>query len=144
MYSEKTFKNYIFWIQVKRFFLMVLFTIIGVAFGLLLGKLLEGTLRLQGYTNTLIIVFALVFFVMSLLLTAGTGKEVQDGYWKIAVLRKLTVIQKLLESSVKIQMKKMNLNSSKITAKQNEQKIKTKVIENDKDKDEVKLSQEVK
>lgn len=29
MYSEKTFKNYIFWIQVKRVFLIILLSCLG-------------------------------------------------------------------------------------------------------------------
>ena len=97
MYSEKTFKNYIFWIQVKRFVIMFIMTVVGVLLGLLTGKILEGTANIKGYTTILIIIFALVFFVLSLLFTSGTGKEVQDGYWKIAVLRKLTAIQKTLD-----------------------------------------------
>ena len=54
-------------------------------------------MQVSSYNNTIVIVSTLIFFAISLLLTASTGKEVQDGYWKIAVLRKLTVIQKDLE-----------------------------------------------
>lgn len=54
-------------------------------------------MQVSSYNNTIVIVSTLIFFAFSLLLTANTGKEVQDGYWKIAVLRKLTVIQKDLE-----------------------------------------------
>ena len=97
MYSEKTFKNYIFWIQVKRVFLIILLSCLGAGLGVLIGGILKSTLQTSQYNNIIIVVSTLIFFAISLLLTAGTGKEVQDGYWKIAVLRKLTVIQKDIE-----------------------------------------------
>jgi ABC-type transport system involved in multi-copper enzyme maturation permease subunit len=97
MYSEKSFKNYIFWIQVKRVFLIILLSCIGSAIGALIGSILKSALQISTYNTLIVIVSTLIFFIISLLLTAGTGKEVQDGYWKIALLRKLTVIQKNLE-----------------------------------------------
>ena len=86
MYSEKTFKNYIFWVQVKRVFVIILLSCLGAALGILIGKLLESIIQVTTFNNIIIVV-----------LTVGTGEKVQDGYWKIAVLRKLTVIQKNLE-----------------------------------------------
>ena len=97
MYSEKTFKNYIFWVQVKRVFIMIVLTIIGATLGILIGKILESTVKVTAFNNMIIVVSTIIFFLISLLLTIGTGKQVQDGYWKIAVLRKLTAIQKSLE-----------------------------------------------
>lgn len=97
MYSEKTFKNYIFWTQVKRIVIIIILSCLGSAIGILIGKILESTMKLTSFNNIIIIVSTTVFFLLSLLLTVGTGKQVQDGYWKIAVLRKLTVIQKNLE-----------------------------------------------
>lgn len=99
MYSEETFKNYIFWLQVKRVVLIILFSIIGAGLGIGIGMLLKGTLQVSSYNNAIIIVLTILFFLLSLLITAGTGKEVQDGYWKIAVLRKLTAIQKTMEET---------------------------------------------
>ena len=99
MYDENTFKNYIFWIKVKRVFFMVVFSIIGVAIGVALSELIVNILRFDTYLRPVIITIStLLFFAISLLVTAGTGKEVQDGYWKIAVLRKLTVISKKLDN----------------------------------------------
>ena len=97
MYSEKTFKNYIFWVQVKRVFVIILLSCLGAALGILIGKLLESIIQVTTFNNIIIVVSTIVFFLLSLLLTVGTGEKVQDGYWKIAVLRKLTVIQKNLE-----------------------------------------------
>lgn len=97
MYSEKTYKNYIFWVQVKRFVVIVLLSCLGAALGVLIGKILESTVKLTSFNNIIIAVSTIVFFLLGLLLTVGTGKQVQDGYWRIAVLRKLTVIQKNLE-----------------------------------------------
>ena len=99
MYSEKTFKNYIFWIQVKRVVLMILLSCIGAGIGVGIGAVLKGTVNITEYNTIIIIVSTIIFFLLSLIITAGTGKEVQDGYWKIALLRKLTAIQKTLETS---------------------------------------------
>ena len=99
MYSEKTFKNYIFWIQVKRVVLMILLSCIGAGIGVGIGAVLKGTVNITEYNTIIIIVSTIIFFLLSLIITAGTGKEVQDGYWKIALLRKLTAIQKTLETN---------------------------------------------
>lgn len=99
MYSEKTFKNYIFWIQVKRVVLIILFSCIGAALGVLISELYESITRSNTFNVLIIVVSTILMFLFSLLLTMGTGKEVQDGYWKIAVLRKLTTIQKLIEAN---------------------------------------------
>ena len=40
----------------------------------------------------------LLFFGIASLITSGTSKEVQEAYWRIAVLRKLTVISKKLDA----------------------------------------------
>lgn len=99
MYDENTFKNYIFWLKVKRVFFMIVFSIIGAFIGLAISELVVNILLFDGYLKPIIITIStLLFFAISLLVTAGTGKEVQDGYWKIAVLRKLTVISKKLDN----------------------------------------------
>ena len=97
MYSEKAYKNYIFWVQVKRVVVIIILSCIGAALGVLIGKVLESTVQVTEYNNAITAGSTIIFFLLSLLLTVGTGKEVQDGYWKVAVLRKLTVIQKNLE-----------------------------------------------
>lgn len=99
MYSEKTFKNYIFWIQVKRVVLIILLSCIGAGIGIGIGAVLKGTVNITDYNSLIIAVSTIIFFLLSLIITAGTGKEVQDGYWKIALLRKLTAIQKTLETN---------------------------------------------
>lgn len=99
MYDENTFKNYIFWLKVKRVFFMIVFSIIGAFIGLAISELIVNVLLFDEYLKPIIITIStLLFFAISLLVTAGTGKEVQDGYWKIAVLRKLTVISKKLDN----------------------------------------------
>ena len=99
MYDENTFKNYIFWLKVKRVFFMIVLSIIGAFIGLAISELVVNVLLFDEYLKPIIITIStLLFFAISLLVTAGTGKEVQDGYWKIAVLRKLTVISKKLDN----------------------------------------------
>ena len=98
MYNENTFKNYIFWIRVKRIFLIVVFSIVGALVGALISQYVVDVLLFKSMYRTLIVGGCVLFMVaIALLLTANTGKEVQDGYWKIAVLRKLTVISKKLD-----------------------------------------------
>lgn len=99
MYDESSFKNYIFWLKVKRVFLMILFAIIGAFIGIVLSQFLIDVLLVLDSNFRVVIIGAstLLLFGISLLLTAGTGKEVQEGYWKMAVLRKLTVISKKLD-----------------------------------------------
>ena len=99
MYDENSFKNYIFWMQVKRVFLMIVFSLVGAFLGILLSQFLIDVLLLLagGFKVVIIAISTLLFFGISLLLTAGTGKDVQEGYWKMAVLRKLTVISKKLD-----------------------------------------------
>ncbi|MCX4303575.1 MAG: hypothetical protein OSJ66_06185 [Clostridia bacterium] len=100
MYDESTFQNYIFWLKVKRIFLIVLLTIIGAVVGVVLSQfLVDILLVLNGVFKTIIIVAStLLFFGISLLITANVGRDVQEGYWKMAVLRKLTVISKKLDA----------------------------------------------
>ncbi len=99
MYDENTFKNYIFWIKVKRIFLMAVFSIIGAFIGVAISQLVVNILLFDPIFRVMIITIStLLFFAISLLITTNTGKEVQDGYWKIAVLRKLTVISKKLDA----------------------------------------------
>ena len=99
MYDENTFQNYIFWLKVKRVFLMILFSIIGAIVGIVLSQFLVDVLKVLDtiFKAIIIIVSTLLFFGISLLLTANVGRDVQEGYWKMAVLRKLTVISKKLD-----------------------------------------------
>ena len=116
MYDENTFKNYIFWIKVKRVFFMVVFSIIGAVLGVALSELIVNILRFDAYLKPIIITIStLLFFAISLLVTAGTAKEVQDGYWKIAVLRKLTVISKKLDN-VQISTNSKPISTEKLSS----------------------------
>ena len=110
MYDENTFKNYIFWLKVKRVFFMIVFSVLGAFVGVAISELIVNILKFEVYLRpTIITISTLLFFAISLLVTAGTGKEVQDGYWKIAVLRKLTVISKKLDN---FQITHLSNNSS--------------------------------
>lgn len=97
MYDETSFKNYIFWLQVRRVFLIILFSIIGCALGVVFSQFLVDVLLFETSKVLIIIISTIIFFAMSLLITVGTSKEIQEGYWKMAVLRKLTVISKKLD-----------------------------------------------
>ena len=99
MYDENSYKNLIFWIKVKRVFLLIIFTILGTSIGVVASSYIIDILMFDpNLRPVIIIVSAILFLLVALLLTANTAKTIQDGYWKIAVLRKLTLISKKLDS----------------------------------------------
>lgn len=132
MYSENSFKNYIFWLKVRRIFFMVIFSIVGALVGIALSEFLINILLFDTFFRIVTITIStLLFFSISWLITATTGKEIQEGYWKIAVLRKLTVISKKLDV-----LEDFDLNSLKkdlsaentLTNKQNNKNLSKKKI----------------
>lgn len=113
MYDEDTFNRHIFWMKFKRVFLLIFFSIIGCIIGIFLSAYLIELLFLPENIRIPIIAgFTLIFFFITLSSTAKISKDIQDGYWKIAVLRKLTLISKKLDSLDSLQ-KLENLDSLK-------------------------------
>ena len=110
MYNEKSFQNYIFWTKVRRIFLILLFSIIGCLIGIFISDIINTITINDSYRPIIISILTLMFFAISLLLTIGTAREVQDGYWKMAVLRKLTVMSKKLDSLGELENFKEELN----------------------------------
>ena len=109
MYNENSFLSYISGLKVRRVFFMIVFSIIGALVGVLLSDFIVDVLMFGAFFRILIIVIStLLFFAMSLLLTINTAKDIQEGYWKVALLRKLTVISKKLDS-----LDNLNMNSLK-------------------------------
>ncbi len=99
MYNEKAFKNHIFWMKVKRVFLILVFAAAGALAGVMISDVVINVLFLNIlYRTPIIIVSTLLMVALALLLTAGTGKAVQDAYWKMALLRKVIVISKKLDN----------------------------------------------
>lgn len=99
MYNEDSYTRHLTWVKAKRIFSMVLFSIIGCLIGVLISSFLITVLMYDEIFRPVIIaVSTLLFFFISLFITTNTGKEIQDGYWKVAVLRKLTLISKKLDS----------------------------------------------
>ena len=115
MYDENSMKSHIFWIKFKRVCLLIFFTIIGTSLGVVISDYIVNILLFPAFLRIIIVaVSAVLFLAFALLITANTGKEVQDSYWKIAVYKKLVVISKKLD----------NLDSSdklKISKKDNTQ-----------------------
>ena len=122
MYDENSMKSHIFWIKFKRVFLLILFTIIGTSLGVVISDYIVNILLFPAFLRIIIVaISAVLFLAFALLITANTGKEVQDSYWKIAVYKKLVVISKKLD----------NLDSSdkpKISKKDNTQTTNQKEI----------------
>ena len=100
MYNEKSFKNYIFWMRVKRIFLILVFASAGALFGKLVSDIVFNIAIFLDiiYRIPIIVISTLLMISLALLLTAGTGKDVQDAYWKMALLRKVIVISKKLDN----------------------------------------------
>lgn len=99
MYNEKSFKSHIFWMKVKRVFLIIVFAMAGALAGVLISDLVINVLFFNLlYRTPIIIVSTLLMISLALLLTAGTGRAVQDAYWKMALLRKVIVISKKLDN----------------------------------------------
>lgn len=122
MYDENSMKSHIFWIKFKRVFLLILFTIIGTSLGVIISDYIVNILLFPTFLRIIIVaISAVLFLAFALLITANTGKEVQDSYWKIAVYKKLVVISKKLD----------NLDSSdnpKIIKKESTQTSNTKEV----------------
>lgn len=98
MYDEKTFSDYLFWLKVKRIVLIILFSVAGAIAGIVISDFVVNILESSAkYRVLIIIVSTMIFFAMSLLCTTGTAEKVQEGYWRMAMLRKLTIISKKLD-----------------------------------------------
>lgn len=100
MYNEKSFKNHIFWLKVKRVFLILVFAVAGALAGMLISDLLVVNVLVFdiAYRTPIVVISTLLMVSIALLLTAGTGRAVQDAYWKMALLRKVIVISKKLDN----------------------------------------------
>lgn len=98
MYNEDSYTRHLTLLKVKRVFSMILFSIIGCIIGVLVSSFVVTVLMYNSMFSPLIIaVSTLLFFFISLFVTGNTSKEIEDGYWKVAVLRKLTLISKKLD-----------------------------------------------
>lgn len=128
MYDENSMKSHIFWIKFKRVFLLIFFTIIGTSLGVVISDYIVNILLFPSTLRIIIVVAsAVLFLALALLLTANTGKEIEDSYWKIAVYKKLVVISKKLDN---LEPNESSKHSSKIPPKDsNENSNKNKNIE---------------
>lgn len=122
MYDEDSMKSHIFWIKVRRVFLLIFLTAIGTGLGIIISDYIVNILLFSSILRPIIIISsAVIFLLMALLLTSQTGKEIEDGYWKIAVYKKLAIISKKLDALEKVDnsesLKSENI-SKKIESKQ--------------------------
>lgn len=99
MYDEDSFNKHIAWMKFKRVFLLLFFSVLGCIIGIAVSFYLIELVMLPSFVRIPIIAGStLLLFFLSLISTAKITTEIQDGYWKIAVLRKLTLISKKLDS----------------------------------------------
>lgn len=98
MYDENAFSRHIFWMKFKRVFLLIFFSIIGCIIGIFLSAYLIELLFLPENIRIPIIAgTTLILFFITLFFTTKISKDVQDGYWKIEVIKKLNLISEKLE-----------------------------------------------
>lgn len=99
MYNEDSYSRHLTWVKVKRVFFMILFSIIGCVLGVIISSFVVTVLLYDQMLRPIIIAIStILFFFLSLFCTSNTAKEVQDGYWKVALLKKLTAISQKLDS----------------------------------------------
>lgn len=118
MYDEDSFIKHIFWMKVKRVFLLILFSIIGCAIGLVSSSyLIELLFFPQAIRIPFIAGATLFFFFITLISTSKITKDIQDGYWKMAVLRKLTLISKKLDAldNLEVHSSQKKIKFTKVT-----------------------------
>ena len=99
MYTEKSYKHLLFWLKVKRIFLIFFITIIGAILGGVFSSYFVDILLFNNLSKEkIIIIFSVISFILSNIFTMNISKTIQDGYWRIAALRKLTLISKKLDN----------------------------------------------
>lgn len=99
MYDEDSFNKHITWMKFKRIFSLIFFSILGCIIGIALSFYLIELLMFSSLIRIPIIAGStLLLFFITLISTSKISIEIQDSYWKIAVLRKLTLISKKLDS----------------------------------------------
>lgn len=134
MYDENSMKSHIFWIKFRRVFCIILFTAMGSALGAFISSYVVDVLLFPKFWSPIIVVISSILFLsIANIMTANTGKEVQDGYWKIAVYKKLVIISKKLDNLDKLE----NLEKINTILNPNEEKTETKkVIKKNKEENE--------
>lgn len=100
MYDEGTFKRHIIWLKIRRIIIVALFAIFGCLVGFLISEMIVDTLNFDAsLRNIIFIVTTISAFFLGILCTEGSAIAIQDSYWKMAVLRKLTLISIKLDKS---------------------------------------------
>jgi len=123
MYDEGTFKRHIIWLKIRRIIIVALFAIFGCLVGFLVSEMIVDTLNFDAsLRNIIFIVTTISAFLLGILCTEGSAIAIQDSYWKMAVLRKLTLISiKLDKSSTPIPPEEIGKNKeekSKVSLKE--------------------------
>lgn len=135
MYDEGTFKRHIIWLKVRRIIIVALFAILGCLVGFISSEMIVDTLDFDAkLRNIIFIVTTISGFLFGILCTEGSAIAIQDGYWKMAVLRKLTLISiKLDKSSTplppeELEQNKKDEKSKKSLNEENVESVKEETI----------------
>lgn len=116
MYDEKKLK---FWSTVeiiKKWGIVLAFSVVGLVIGFLVSEFVVDVLNeIAVYRIAFIGGLTFLGFFVGLLLTSSTERNVQDAYWKIAVMKSLEEINETLDN-----LKKENTSSVSIESKFND------------------------
>ncbi len=103
MYNEKDFKEHIKHLKARRILYMLIFSIIGSALGVIISDYIVDILLFNQIWRVIIIsISTLFFFWVSTVMTSNTEKDVQDGYWKLEVMKNLNSISEKLDNPIEI------------------------------------------
>lgn len=93
MYNEKKMKFWAIMEIIKKWFIVLILTIIGLILGFVISEFVVDVLNeLPMYRTAFIGGTAFVGFFIGLLLTSNVERNIQDAYWKIEVMHKLDEI----------------------------------------------------
>ena len=99
MYDEKKLKFWSIMELIRKWFIVLVFSLIGLAIGFFISEFVVDVLNeLAVYRIAFIGGLTFLGFFIGLLLTSSAERNVQDAYWKIAVMKNLNEISKTLET----------------------------------------------
>lgn len=116
MYNEKKLKFWSIMEIIKKWFIVLAFSVLGLAIGFLVSEFVVDVLNeIAIYRIAFIGGLTFLGFFVGLLLTSSVERNVQDAYWKIAVMKSLEEITETLDN-----LKKENTSSNYIEPKFND------------------------
>lgn len=103
MYNEREFKEHIKHLKIRRILYLLIFSIIGSALGVIISDYIVDVLLFNQIWRVIIIsISTLFFFWVATTMTSNTEKDIQDGYWKLEVMKNLNSISEKLDNPIEV------------------------------------------